>query len=231
MKNYREILIVTVIAACSCLLPFATVQARKSSSAIPVTSILNDTGMIAEGTNYRVQSDNVSTDYFNGVSGVSSIFQASLGDWVLDTSPSRTRGVLIDLSAPVPGSATNPPFSGVEILPTRIIVQCSLELTGSFQAMSLNQTLACPMIVSFTFGGANYDLRMESNSLAPETNSVLVTCTAAPSGHCNAWTLNPVTQPNGVVQNIARLQQAAHGPNFLNLGDFYVSFLFNITDP
>jgi len=68
-------------------------------------------------------------------------------------------------------------------------------------------------------------------SLAPETNSALVTCTATNSGHCSAWTLNPVTQPNGSVQNVARLQQATNGTKFLNLGDFFVSFLFNITDP
>jgi len=64
----------------------------KPSSATSVTSILNDTGVVANGTNYRVQSDNVSTDYFNGVSGVSSVLQASLGDWVLDTSVDHTGG-------------------------------------------------------------------------------------------------------------------------------------------
>jgi hypothetical protein len=243
MKNpkVKSGYLVTFLAALLFCLPILEAEGRagnshnggggKTSAAIPITSILNDTGTVANGTNYRVQSDNVSIDYFNEMSDVSSVLQASIGDWVLDTSASTTRAVLIDLRAPVPGSTTNPPFGGVEILPIRIIVQCSLELKGSFQAMSLNQTLACPMIISFTFGGTKYDLRMESNMLAPETNSALVTCTATSSGHCSAWTLNPVTQRNGSVQNIARLQQATNGPKFLNLGDFYVSFLFNITDP
>ena len=231
MKNYGNRLILAVMAICACLLPLATVQAFKTSSAVPVTSVLNDTGVVADGTNYRVQSDNVSTDYFNGVSSVSSILQEGSGDWVLDTSASTTRAVLIDLRAPVPGSTTKPPFTGYDILPTRIIVKCSGALSGSFQAMSLNQTLACPMSVRFTYAGSTYILKMEANSLAPETNAVLVTCTATISGWCSAWTLNPVTQPNGTVENVARLEKQTNSLKNVNLGDFYVSFLFNITDP
>ena len=113
MKNYGNRLVLAVMAICACLLPLVTVQAVKSSSAVPVTSVLNDTGVVADGTNYRIQSDNVSTNYFNGLSSVSSILQEGSGDWVLDTSASTTRAVLIDLRAPVPGSTTSPPFSGL----------------------------------------------------------------------------------------------------------------------
>ena len=38
---------------------------------IPVTSFLNDSGDATLSTNYRVESDTVSSSYFNGVNSVS----------------------------------------------------------------------------------------------------------------------------------------------------------------
>src|SRR6266566_2690392 len=60
---------------------------------VPVTSILNDTGIVTAGTNYQIQNDGAGS-YFNGVASVSSILQGSSGDWVLDTGSSTTRTIL-----------------------------------------------------------------------------------------------------------------------------------------
>jgi hypothetical protein len=204
---------------------------------IPVTSILNDIGDVTLSTNYRVQSDTVSSSYFNGVNSVSSILQGAQNtpsrDWILDTRSSTTRTVLIDLRAPVPNSGATLLFAW-ELLPTRIIVKCHETLSGSFPAIHLNQTVSCPMAVRFTFAGADYHLVMSSGPGAvinyPETNDALVTCTAVnASGQCNAWTIFPITQADGTVQNIARLESLTKGA--VAKGDFYLTFNFNVTNP
>src|SRR5437667_9744133 len=107
---------------------------------VPVTSILNDTGVVTVGTNYQIQSDGAGS-YFNGVASVSSILQGSSGDWVLDTSSSTTQTILIDFREPVPSSGIAPPFAW-QLLPARIISKCHEALAGSFPAMALNQTLS-----------------------------------------------------------------------------------------
>ena len=204
---------------------------------IPVTSILNDQGDVTLSTNYRVQGDTISSSYFNGVSSVSSILQGAQNtpsrDWILDTRSSTTRNVLIDLRAPVPNSGATLLFAW-QLLPTRIIVKCHESLNGSFPAIQLNQTVSCPMSVRFTFAGADYHLAMSSGPGAvinyPETNDALVTCTAVnTSGQCNAWTIFPITQADGTVQNIARLESLTKGA--VAKGDFYLTFKFNVTNP
>ena len=204
---------------------------------IPVTSILNDTGDVTQSTNYRVQSDSIGSSYFNGVNSVSSILQGGQNsasrDWILDTRSSTTRTVLIDLRAPVPNSGATLLFAW-ELLPTRIIVKCHETLSGSFPAIHLNQTVSCPMAVRFTFAGADYHLAMSSGPGAvinyPETNDALVTCTAVnASGQCNAWKIFPITQADGTVQNVARLESLTRGA--VGKGDFYLTFNFNVTNP
>jgi hypothetical protein len=204
---------------------------------IPVTSILNNTGDVTQSTNYRVQSDSIGSSYFNGVNSVSSILQGAQNtpsrDWILDTRSSTTRTVLIDLRAPVPNSGATLLFAW-ELLPTRIIVKCHETLSGSFPAIHLNQTVSCPMAVRFTFAGADYHLVMSSGPGAstnyPETNDALVTCTAVnASGQCNTWTIFPITQADGTVQNVARLESLTRGA--VGKGDFYLTFNFNVTNP
>jgi hypothetical protein len=202
---------------------------------VPVASMLNDTGVVTAGTNYPIQSDGGGF-YFNGITSVSSILQGSSGDWVLDTGSSTTRTILIDLRQPVPNSGAAPPFAW-ELLPARIISKCHEALAGSFPAMTLNQTLSCPTGIAFQYGGNSYGLMMTSGPNSDinyaETNNPLVTCTSVDgSNHCNKWTVLPIRQPDGTIKNIARLRKALKGNNnFAFLGDYYLSFNIEVTNP
>ncbi len=223
----------------------AKVQGGKTSADIPVTSTLNTTGSVipSPGTNYRVEGDG-NGQYFNGVSSVSSILQAGsnctptsaiCGDWILDTTSSTARTILVDLRSPVPGSNAKPIFA-FQNVPTRIITKCHEALLGSLLAIQLNHTVACPMFVRFVYAGTTYRLAMTSGPGAAtnyaETNDAQVTCTALNSSNvCDAWTILPVTQADGTVQNVARLEQAQKSGAWADLGDFYVSFDFNVTNP
>lgn len=202
---------------------------------VPVTSILNDAGDVTSGTNYQIQGDGLGS-YSNGVASVSSILQGSSGDWVLDTTSSRTQMILIDLRQPVPNSGAAPPFLWA-LLPARIISKCSEAITGSFPAMTLNQTLSCPTAVSFQYGGNSYGLMMASGPHSDinyaETNNPLVTCTSVNgSKQCDKWALLPIPQPDGTIKNIARLRKPLKGNNnFAFLGDYYLSFSIEVTHP
>jgi hypothetical protein len=208
---------------------------------IPVTSTLNATGSVTPnpGTNYRIQNDG-NGQYFDGVTGVSSILQGGINsasrDWILDTRlTTTTRTVLIDLRAPVPNSGAVQIFSWQPV-PTRIIVKCLLTLSGSFPAIPLNQTVSCPMFVSFLYGGTEYRLVMSSapgtSADFPETNNARVTCNAAnASNQCTAWTVLPITQADGTVQDVARLQTASKSGKWSDSGDFYMTFNFTVTNP
>ena len=214
--------------------PIANGAGRTSD--IAVTSTLNTTGSVTPnpGTNYRIEGDG-NGQYYNGASSVSSILQGSSGDWIVDTSTSATRTILIDLRQSVPNSGAQQIFA-YEYLPVRIIVKCSEAIAGSFPAMKLNQTLSCPTGVSFKYAGVSYGLMMSSGPNSDidyaETNNPQVTCTAVSSSNqCNAWTIAPIQQANGPVENIARLRQPLKNGTFLNLGDFYVTFAFSVTNP
>jgi hypothetical protein len=209
---------------------------------IAVTSTLNTMGSVTPnpGTNYRVEGDG-NGPYFNAVSSVSSILQGGTTppsrDWILDTNGS-TRTVLVDLRAPVPNSGAKLIFAW-QTVPTRIIVKCHEALNGSFPAIALNQTVSCPMSVRFTYARTDYRLMMSSGpgSLLDyaETNNAQVTCTAAKTvngaSQCVAWTIAPVTQADGTIYNIARLEQFGNGGKMINLGNFYVAFSVNVTNP
>ena len=235
--NLRRIFLVILTAAS--LAGVATFASKPNSYPdIPVTTVLNITGSIMPdpGTNYRVEGDGIGS-YNDGVASVSSILQGGLNsatrDWVLDTRSSTTRTALIDMRTPVPNSGAVPVFRW-EYLPTRIIVKCHEAISGSFPAIQLNQTVACPDFVRFVFAGNDYRYVMSSGPGAsvnyPETNNALVTCTAVDASKaCNAWTVRPITQSDGTVQNVARLERLGH--KGATLGDFYVTFSFEITNP
>jgi hypothetical protein len=209
---------------------------------IAVTSTLNSFGSITPnpGTNYRVESDG-SGSYFNGVGSISSILQGGTNppsrDWILDTNGS-TRTVLVDLRAPVPNSGAKLIFAW-QMLPTRIIIKCHEALSGSLPAIALNQTVSCPISVRFTYARTDYRLIMSSGpgSLLDytETNNAQVTCTLTKtvngSSQCVAWAIAPVTQADGSVYNIARLEQFGNAGKMINLGDFYITFVFNVSNP
>jgi hypothetical protein len=205
-------------------------QGGRTPPDAPVTSALETRGAITSSTNYRIQGDGLGS-YFNGVSSVSSILQGSGGDWVLDTTTSKTRTMLIDLRAPVSNSGAQQIFA-YENLPARIIVKCHEAITGSFPAMKLNQTLSCPTGIAFTYAGTQYGLIMSSGPNSDvdyaETNNPQVTCTAvnSTSNQCIGWTIAPI--PAG--ENIARLRKPFRG-GYANLGNFYVTFQFNVTNP
>src|SRR5713226_1823658 len=151
--------LVTLAALLLCLTSLnisRNAQGGKTPPDAPVTSTLEITGEITSSTNYRIQGDGLGS-YFNGVSSVSSILQGSSGDWVLDTTSSKTRTVLIDLRAPIPNSGAQQIFA-YENLPVRIIVKCHEAIPGSFPAMKLNQTLSCPTGIGFTYAGTQYGL-------------------------------------------------------------------------
>jgi hypothetical protein len=211
----------------------ALAQGSQPQPNVPVTSILNDTGVVTAGTNYQIESDGAGS-YFNGVASVSSILQGSSGDWVLTSSSTQT--ILVDLRQPVPNSGAAPPFAW-QLLPARIISKCHEALAGSFPAMTLSQTLSCPTAISFQYGGNSYGLMMASGPNSDinyaETNDPLVTCTSVDgSNHCNRWTVLPIRQPDGTIKNIARLRKAIKGNNnFAFLGDYYLSFSIEVTNP
>ena len=233
--NSQNIFVISVLVPLA-LLGALTASSSHSSPDISVTSTLNVAGSIVPdpGTNYRIEGDG-NGQYYNGVSSVSSVLQGSSGDWILDTTSSRTRTILIDLRQPVAGSNVQQIFA-YEYSPVRIIVKCSEAISGSFSAMKLNQTLSCPTGISFQYAGVSYGLMMSSGPNSDidyvETNNSRVTCTGLNSSasQCNAWTIAPIQQANGPIENIARLRQPLRN-GFANLGDFYVTFNWNITNP
>ena len=208
----------------------------------PVTSTLQITGDLNQSDNYRIEGDGLGS-YFNGANSVTSIIQAAncttgvSGDWELNAMSSTTRTFLVDLRQPVPNSGAQQIFS-YTFVPARVIVKCGyFAIAGGFPAMSLNQTLSCPAFVRFTYAGTDYRLAMSSGSNVqpdyPETNNVRVSCTAvnSSSNKCIAWTVNPITQAGGEVRSIARLEEFGKGGKLTNLGNFYTTFLFSVTNP
>jgi hypothetical protein len=206
----------------------------KGTPNVPVTSTLDTAGDIVSSTNYRIQGDGFGS-YFNGASSVSSILQSPSGDWVLDTTSSQTRTMLIDLRVPIHNSGAQQIFA-YENVPARIIVKCHEAISGSFPAMKLNEKLSCPTGVGFTYAGTQYGLIMSSGPNSDvdyaETNNPQVTCTAVSSttNQCIGWTIEPIQQAGGAVENIARLRKPLRG-GYANLGDFYLTFRFNVTNP
>jgi hypothetical protein len=80
----------TVISVCVIGGTTPNAQGSKGTPDVVVTSTLDTAGDIVSSTNYRIQGDGLGS-YFNGASSVSSILQSPSGDWVLDTTSSKTR--------------------------------------------------------------------------------------------------------------------------------------------
>jgi hypothetical protein len=211
---------------------------RTLKKAIPVTSSLAGTGALADPSifNYRVQSDLLGP-YLDGVGSVTSELQTG-GDWRLDALSSTTRTMLLDFRDGVPGSNPTPPVM-VGNIPAMIETKSYLLYgNGKLAGMTgLNSTLITPLLLRFDLNGNTYRVWMNSTDY-PETNYALVKCIGVVSptnSQCNHWTIEPsVTQPDGQLKNISKLVRfytSKGKTNQEDYGDFYLSFLIDITNP
>jgi hypothetical protein len=207
----------------------------KPASDTPVTTTIDGLGVNTLPT-LRIQSDQLGA--YRNSSSLQSIFQAALGDWVLDmlnynSSPQRT--VLIDLRDPVSGSSINPfGATGYQNVRARFIAQCS-ENGIDFRNMQPNNLYPCPMAIAFNdASGVRYRLAQNPVNYT-ETNPVQVTCVATDANSkCNQWKLEPsATQLSGEIKNVAKLLKVATKPNQSDqdMGDFYLSFTIHLTNP
>lgn len=210
----------------------------KPPSDTPVTSTIDGLGIGTLPT-LRIQSDQRG-GYMNS-SSLQSILQATLGDWVLDMlnySSSPQRQVLIDLRDPVPGSGPNggapvAPFA-YQFVRARFIAKCS-EYGVDMRNMQPNNFYPCPLAIAFDdASGVRYRLTMHANNY-PEVNLMQVTCiTTNTTGKCNQWLMEPsITQLDGERKNVTKLLKVATKPRETDqdMGDFYLSFTFHLTNP
>jgi hypothetical protein len=228
----------TLIAVLAAAIPQAPAKASKPPSDTPVTSTIDGLGLDTLPT-LRIQSDQLGS--YRNSSSLQSIFQAALGDWVLDTlnyNSSPQRKTLIDLRDPVAGSrpgggAPIAPFTS-QLVRTRFISKCS-EYGVDLRTMTGGSIVYCPLAIAFDDSlGVRYRLTMHANNF-PEVNLIQVTCEAVnASSKCNQWRLEPsATQLNGERKNVTKLLKVATRPNQADqdMGDFYMSFAVHLTNP
>jgi len=198
--------------------------AKSGAQDTPVSSELLGGGSAA---NLNIQSDQQGA-YTNSAS-VSSILQASLGDWVLDLQAKRvTRTVNIDLTDALPGNPSPAPFASALVKP-RFIAKASLLNAGGFTGMSgLGSTILSPISIGgFAYGGKSYGIRMNPDS-HPGTNWTRVTCTGvAADNSCNRWRMTPTGNYDGVSKNVGYLEQV--DPSVAFVGLYYFTFDITIT--
>jgi hypothetical protein len=239
MKRYRlsvpaVALLLTI--ATTCLIH--TVEAGKPPSDTPVTTTIDGLG-VDTLPSLRIQSDQAGS--YRNSSSLQSILQAAAGDWVLDTlnyNSSPQRKVLIDLRDAVPGSGPNggaplAPFPS-QLVRARFISKCS-QYGVDMRTIAGGATAYCPLAIAFDdASGVRYRLTMHADNF-PEVNLVQVTCVGTnSSARCNQWRLEPsVTQLDGERKNVTKLLKVATKPNQSDqdLGDFYLSFGINLTNP
>lgn len=225
-----------IMLAVSGLEPTAT--AGKPPSDTPVTTTIDGLGVDTLPT-LRVQSDQAGS--YKNSSSLSSILQAALGDWELDMlnfTSSPQRKVLIDLRDPVPASGPNggapiAPFTH-QLVRARFIAKCA-EYGGDMRTIPGGGTIYCPLAIAFDdASGVRYRLAMNSNNFS-EVNPVQITCVGTnASAKCNQWRIEPsATQLDGERKNIAKLLKVATKPrqSDQDMGDFYLSFAINLTNP
>lgn len=180
------------------------------------------------GTFLRLQGDGLGS-YLNGVSSVSSIIQA-IGDWEIDTKSSPTRKAYIDFGDPIVPGDTTAPFPSA-MVPFRMISKC-LDSGIKMQSFTLNQTVNCPLSLTFSYGGLDYAVRM--NTVNVGTDLVKWTCLATNAGKCTSWVMTPsAIQATGERKNKGQLIRLAinkQNPE-KTLGMFYFAFQVNVTTP
>lgn len=212
-------------------------KAGKPPSDVPVTTTIEGLGVDTSPA-LRVQSDQAGS--YKNSSSLQSVLQATFGDWVLDminfpSSPQRK--ALVDLRDPVPGSlnggAPAPPFA-YQLVRARFIAKCN-EYGGDMRTIPGGATIYCPLAIAFDdAGGVRYRLNMNPNNFIG-TNPVQITCVATDANaKCNQWKIEPsATQLNGERKNVAKLLKVATKPRQADqdMGDFYLSFTMNLTNP
>ncbi|MFB3923167.1 MAG: hypothetical protein ACE145_15715 [Terriglobia bacterium] len=202
-----------------------------------VTSILYDADSNSAPLQY--QSDSLGPYVTGNRKGdtVSSVIQASCS-WALDTTNSKTRGIVVTLAYPF-ASNPPPPFIGPQVIKGVFHTTCQNDPASNgmnFGTMTFaGQTMVCPLILPFNYNGVYYKL-----SLAPQkwpgTSYMQVTCSGATGGQCNSWTVAP--DPATSVLNTATNQVSAIAELFVTdstgtvtgtpLGTYLVSFSFLI---
>ena len=206
----------------------SALTAKGSAQDTPVASQFLDGGGTA---NRGLQSDGLGV-YNNGVSGVSSILQAALSDWVLDLQAS-TRTMSIDFTDALPGNPLSAPFTSSLVQP-RLIAKASQLNAGSFRGMTgLGSTILSPLDVgAISYGGKRYAIRMNSMN-HPGTDRARVTCQGVVDPNnpttslCNKWEITPTGNYGGVTKNIGYLEEVARTSTYIGL--FYFTFDFTIS--
>ena len=210
------------------------ISAGKPASDLPVTTTIEGLGVGASPT-LRVQSDQAGA--YKNSTNLESLLQGALGDWVLDTLNSPSRRVFIDLRDPVPGSGPNgsdpiAPFEYLQVK-ARLIAKCS-QFGSDMRTIPGSATIYCPLAIAFDdAAGVRYRLAMNSDNF-PEVNLIQITCLATANSKCSQWKIEPsAMQLNGERKNVAKLLKVATRPHQTDqdMGDFYLSFAINLTNP
>jgi hypothetical protein len=234
----RKTAVLSLLLLSSSSLLLATVTAQKPRSGdLPVTVTIEGNGADTAPT-LRIQSDGQGV--YKHSNSLQSIIQG-IGDWELDmlnftSSPQRT--ILVDLRDPVPNSAPNgttptAPF-GYEKVRGRFIAKCSL-YGGNMQTMYGGLSISCPLAVAFDQGGRRYRLAFNPENFPNEVDPVNVTCmNPVGTAKCSQWRIEPsVVQTDGTMKNRAKLIRVASSRKETDqdLGEFYMSFAINVTNP
>ncbi|HSB11728.1 MAG TPA: hypothetical protein VLM38_19725 [Blastocatellia bacterium] len=198
----------------------------------------------------QIQSDGNAT-YTNSSTLRSVIINA--GGWDFDTGFTYirrpTRRVYLDFSQPISktgpgGTDPVPPFTTAFVRPW-FSSKCYYNGVEML-AMGAGEIVTCGLTGNFAnpADGVEYRIIMNPGCPAfsdgcPETNATTVTCTGVDgNGNCNIWTIEPsgpcVTADCSLRKNVIRLAKIAtvKGKSVAtNLGDFYMSFAIEVTNP
>jgi hypothetical protein len=231
---------VLCLSATVCLAMAVPCMAKNPSTGCSynVTSVLYD----SDGNNepFQYQSDGLGpyTTFRLAKDVVNSDIQTSCS-WELDTTGSKSRGIVVTLAYAYSGVSTAPPFTGPTTIQGVFHTQCFDNAANNnlnFGTMTFTgQTLACPMHLVFTYNGVLYNLALAPPTW-PGTSYMEVTCTGATGGQCNQWTVQP--DPTTSVVNPQTNQLSGIAELFLPscngcgtgtaLGEYLVSFSFLI---
>jgi hypothetical protein len=240
MKNPVSVRTVLRLSAILCLGIAVPCIAKNPSTGCGynVTSVLYN----SDGNNesFQYQSDGLGSyaTFRFARDVVNSDIQSSCS-WELDTTGSKSRGIVVTLAYPYSGISTAPPFSGPTEIQGVFHTQCfdnPANNNVNFGTMTFTgQTLACPIHLVFTYDGILYNLALAPPTW-PGTSYMLVTCTGATGGQCNQWTVQP--DPTTSVVNPQTNQLSGTAELFLPscngcgtgtaLGEYLVSFSFLI---
>lgn len=240
MKKSIWLKAVLHLSAIACLGMAVPCMAKNPSNGcvVNVTSILYNSD--SNNQPFQYQSDGLGsyTTTRSGNDVVNSDIQTSCS-WELDTTGSKSRGIVVTLAYPSLGVSTAPPFTGPTDVHAVFHTQCfdnPANNNVNFGTMTfVGQTITCPMHLVFTYNGVSYNLGLAPPTW-PGTSYMLVTCTGASGGQCNQWTVQP--DPATSVVNPQTNQLSGIAELFLpscvgcgtgtGLGEYLISFSFLI---